>query len=779
MVELLDRPALASQSQEPDLSFMHKIVPAGALLLFLTAHAFPQVNVLTANYGNDRTSANTQETILTPSNVNSSSFGKLGVFPVDGQIYAQPLYVGGVPIANKGTHNVVYVATMHNSVYAIDADKYANTLPLWQVHLGAPVLASTLNFDDIDPEVGILSTPVIDLSRNVMYVVSDTLEQGAPVYKIHALDLSDGSEKLGGPVPIQATVDGTGDASQGGKISFDASAHLQRPGLLLLNGSVYVAFGSRGDIPPYHGWVIAYDASNLQNPPMVLNVSPHGSAGAVWQTGRGLAADSNGNIYLATSNGHYDGITDFSQTFLRLDNKLSIQDWFTPGDWRPLSVNDDDIGSQGPILVPGTNFLIGGGKAGTVYLVDRSNMGHLAGAPTEVFPAVNVAGINNMALWTKDAHTNVVYIQEQGSPLKAYQLIDGHFQSTLISKTTFPTGGYPYQGFTISSNGTQPGTAIVWENVGYQNRPGVPGTLYAFDASDLTHLLWSSQMLPERDVLGMFAKFANPTVVNGKVYVPTFAHELAIYGLLSGSNIHPTQIAAVTNGASYVGGPVSPGELVAIFGTGLGPGTLAVGQFDSSGRLTKELAGTVVTFNGISAPLLYTSATQVGALVPFSVPSFGTVTVKVSYAGSSATYKTAAATSTPAIFSLDSSGAGQGVILNQDGTVNSPQHPAKIGSTIVFYATGLGNTAPAADDGDVASTDPNATLPAPVQKVSVVISGTNAKVSYAGAAPGFLTGIFQINAVIPPNVFTDDEIPIVIEVGGQTSQAALSVALTK
>lgn len=239
------------------------------------------------------------------------------------------------------------------------------------------------------------------------------------------------------------------------------------------------------------------------------------------------------------------------------------------------------------------------------------------------------------------------------------------------------------------------------------------------------------------------------------------------------------QIAAVTNGGSYIGGPVSPGEVVAIFGTGLGPANLVSGQFDSSGRLTKELAGTMVTFNGISAPLLYTSATQVGALVPYSVTTAGTVTIKVSYSGNSATYKTAGAISTPAIFSLDSSGEGPGAILNEDGTVNSPQHPAKIGSTIVFYATGLGKTDPAADDGEVASTDPNAKLSVPAQPVSVLISGTAAKVAYAGAAPGFVAGVFQINAVIPPNIFTDVDIPMVVQVGGQISQAALSVSLSK
>ena len=758
-------------------------------LFLICASLLPaQINVLTANYDFARTSSNTQETILNLSNVSAASFGKIGAFPVDGQIFAQPLYVNGVQIAGKGKRNVVYVVTMHNSVYAIDADDSANPLPLWRVNLGPSVLTShlavyyapnLLTFDDIDPEVGILSTPVIDQSRNLIYLVSDTFEQGLPVYKLHALSLADGSEQLGGPVKIAAMVKGTGDAQQGGQISFDAFQHLQRPGLLLLNGVIYLGFGSHGDIPPFHGWLMSYDASNL-NQLKVLNITPNGNYAALWQCGRAPAVDSDGNIYVATSNGDYDGVNNFGQSFLKITAQLAILDWFTPVDWSPLSYNDEDIGSQGPILIPGTNLLIGGGKGGTIYMVDTTNMGHLGGAPTEVFPSINVAGIDNMALWTQNAQTSVAYVQEQGSPLKAYRVVGGHFQSNIYSQTTFPTGGYPYQGFSISSNANKADTAIVWENVGSQDLPGIPGTLYAFNASDLTQVLWSSKMVPERDVLGAFAKFANPTVANGKVYVPTFSHELMIYGLLpNSSGVQPMQIAAVSNGGSFVEGPVSPGEVVAIFGNGLGPANLAGTQLDSNGRVTKELAGTQVTFNGVAAPLLYTSATQVGALVPFSVSAAsGHIKVAVSYAGNSTEFTTAALDSAPAIFSMDSSGAGQGAVLNQDGTVNSSKHPAKIGSTIVLYATGLGKTNPVQSDGGVASSDPGAKLPVPVQAVSVQIGGSDAKVVYAGAAPGLVAGVFQINATVP-SVFASDEVPVIINVGGQISQAALSVALTQ
>ena len=267
------------------------------LILFLPIVTPAQVNVLTANYGNDRTNANLAETVLTTANVGPGSFGKLGAYAVDGQIYAQPLVAGGVMI-DGAPRNVVYVATMHNSLYAFDADDAGSTRPLWQVNFGRSVPAEFLKSDSIRIEVGILSTPVIDLSRNTIFAVSDTFEGGTPVFRLHALDLSDGSEKQGGSVEIKALVDGDGDSSRNGKIPLDPVQHIQRPGLLLANGRVYIAFGSHEDAYPYHGWVLAYDASDIRRQAAVFNTTPHGGSASVWQAGRGPAADRAGIVLL-------------------------------------------------------------------------------------------------------------------------------------------------------------------------------------------------------------------------------------------------------------------------------------------------------------------------------------------------------------------------------------------------------------------------------------------------------------------------------------------------
>src|ERR1019366_7395833 len=248
---------------------MQSSLKFGFLTVFFSLLSQAQVNIPTANGNNDRTNSNLQETQLSPATVTSSAFGKLGVFPVDGQVYSQPLIVTGLSIPGGGTHNVVYVSTMHNSVYAFDADAMSPVSTLWQVNLGASV-PTVLLYDpdgDIANEAGILSTGVIDLQRGVLYVVADTLEGGAPVFYLHALDLATGAERLNGPVPLKASVPGTGSAARAdGTIPLDAVQHIQRPGLLLANNLVYIAFGSHGDQSPYHGWLLSYDASDLSRP---------------------------------------------------------------------------------------------------------------------------------------------------------------------------------------------------------------------------------------------------------------------------------------------------------------------------------------------------------------------------------------------------------------------------------------------------------------------------------------------------------------------------------
>jgi hypothetical protein len=504
-----------------------------SLTFFLaTALLRGQTQVLTANYCNERTNANLSETILTTTNVTSARFGKVGEYLVDGQIYAQPLYVTGARIAGQGIRNVVYVATMHNTLYAFDAGSRASTGPLWHVSLGPSVPAGVVRLGGINPEVGILSTPVIDLRTNIIYVVAETYELDTPIFRLHALDLSDGSEKLGGPVVLQATVRGKGDASQDGEIALDPVQHLQRPGLLLANNSIYIGFGSINDRYPYHGRILAYDASALTQT-AIFNVTPEGGSGGVWQSGRGLGADADGNVYTVTGNGDYDGLVNFGESFVKLSPSLQVLDSFAPDGWRELSDVDYDLGSLGPVLVPGTNLLIGGDKARHLYLLNKENLGHhgIVDAPVaQIFQPVLWGGLYNMALWTR-APSPIAYLVEQGDWTGAFRITDGRMEERPFSQTPV-TSDWPHQGMAISANGGDNGSGILWLTAGYHSLPDVPGVLYAFDAQDVTNLLWSSEMKPRRDRMGRFLKFATPTVANGRVYVPTASNSLFIYGLL-------------------------------------------------------------------------------------------------------------------------------------------------------------------------------------------------------------------------------------------------------
>ncbi|MGD0436481.1 MAG: hypothetical protein ABSB86_08445 [Bryobacteraceae bacterium] len=521
-------------------NYVALIATAGLLLPF-TGSA--QVSVLTANYDNARTNANLEETILTPASVNPRSFGKIGAFPVDGQIYAQPLYIAGLNVPGQGQRDVVFVVTMNNTVYAIDAHAPQPTVALWQASLGDALPSSVISLNDIDPSIGILSTPVIDPAGNVIYVVAETLENNQPVFRLHALDLSDGHETMNGPVEIQATVPGIGDASQNGQIAFDPFQHLQRPGLLLLNGAVYVAFASHHDMSPYHGWIMSYDASNLQNQLAVLNTTPNGGGGGIWQSGRSLAADANGNIFVATGNGDYDGVLNFGECFLRLSQNLSVLDWFAPSDWLALSDNDYDLGALGPVLVPGSSLLVGGDKAGNFYVADSANLGHLGtsgAALPQITQPIAYGGFFNIALWNQDQGP-FLYMIDQSTETEALRITNGLLEAQPFSITSV-TSDYPFQGMAVSANGGADGTGIFWMTAGDHSAPGVPGTLYAFNASDLTQLLWSSEMNARRDRLGGFAKFANPTVANGRVFVSTFSNELVIYGPLEFGGPRPVRL---------------------------------------------------------------------------------------------------------------------------------------------------------------------------------------------------------------------------------------------
>jgi len=329
-------------------------------------------NVLTQHNDVSRSGANLNETILTPSSVNVSNFGKLFTNSVDGAVYAQPLYVSNVIIGDGNPHNVVYVATENNSVYAFDADSAGVTY--WQKNFGAPWNPGSCG--DLVPVVGITGTPVIDLSTNTLYVdtkLGSGLNNTTGTHQLHALSIIDGSEKFGGPVTISAT-------------KFNGTLNAQRPGLLLSNGVVYLGYGSHCDSGSYHGFLLGYDAHTLSQV-YPLNITPTGSLGAIWQSGTGPSTDGDGNIIVLTGNGTYDGVSNFGESFLKLSSSLIFEDSETPVNFDDLNLHDQDLGSSGAMLLP-PHFVMGMGKDGVLRLVDRNNMGGVGGA-VQQFQAAN------------------------------------------------------------------------------------------------------------------------------------------------------------------------------------------------------------------------------------------------------------------------------------------------------------------------------------------------------------------------------------------------------
>ncbi len=713
-------------------------------MILLCFFSLKAQNILTGSYDLGRTNANLSETILSPSTVQASNFGKLFSLPVDGQIAVQPLYEQNVTIQGKGVHNVVFMETQHNSVYAFDADTPA--VPLWTVNLGPSVSTSDYNwagdgpYEDITPEIGILGTPVIDPSTGTLYVVAATIENSVYYYRLHALDISSGAERFGGPSVIAAN-------------GFEPLQHIQRPALLLLNGVVYVTFGSHGDGSPWHGWMMGYSASNIQKQTAAFNVTPTGDGGAIWQSGRGPAVDSQGDIYIVTSNGDSDNVTNFSDSVLRLDpGSLAIKDWFAPSNQQALNDDDDDLGSSGVLLVPGTNLMITGGKQGYLYLLNTGDLGHISATNSQVPQTLNAVGfgIFNMALWNRTGGP-ILYLMGANLPFTAYQLVGNQLNPAPISQSAYAYAA-PFQGMTISADGGQPGSGILWATTPDSWPLPAGGTLHAFNADDLSSELWNSST-NDADTLGSFSRFANPTVANGKVYVPSLSNQLMVYGPLVPATSKPV-ITGLVNAASYAAGPVAPGEIIAMFGQNLGPAAL------STGSASLELAGIQVTFNGIPAPLLYVSSSQLAAVVPFEIAGATQAAVQVSYDNQASAAETfAVAATAPGIFTDNASGSGQGAILNQDYGLNSITNPAAPGSIIMLYATG----------GGVLQSDSLLAAPA-----TASVGGQSAKVLYAGGAPDEIAGMVQVNIQLPDGV--TGNVPVVITIGGVNSQATATVA---
>lgn len=504
-----------------------------------------QTNVLTGRADTSRDGLFPNETYLTTDNVNVTTFGSLYSYNVDGYVSAQPLYVSGVSIGGS-THNVVYVATEHDSVYAFDADNPGS--PLWQVSLISPGIGTVpINIQGCGgvtalTEVGILGTPVIDLSSDTLYVVAKVYFGGSSksstAFELHALDITTGAEKFGGPTEINASVN-----SINGTVNFIPLTQLQRPALLLLNGTVFIAFGSNGCDQQDHGWLLAYDAGTLQQIVNgVFNSSPDVAQGsAIWMSGDGPAADTAGNIYLATANGDFDvdtGGSDYGDSVVKLQlgaNGLSVVDYFTPFDQSNMDANDLDLGSGGPMLLPSPqpgnypNLLVVASKTGTVYVINRDALGEydIDGYNNDQIPQ-SLANAVRAEYGTPTYWNNIVYFSAHNDFLKAFVLSGGALPAaaTAQSAPAYGVVGVP----AASANGNSNG--IVWI-VRYTKYNG-PMALYAYNGTPVGTLLpelYDTNQNSARDTLGATAHFVTPIIPNGKVYVGTQT-QLKVYGVL-------------------------------------------------------------------------------------------------------------------------------------------------------------------------------------------------------------------------------------------------------
>ncbi|HEY6349966.1 MAG TPA: PQQ-binding-like beta-propeller repeat protein [Candidatus Angelobacter sp.] len=498
-----------------------------------------------------RSGVNFQELALSPATVNKNTFGKLFSRSVDGQIYAQPLIVTNLTIAGA-RHNVVYVATEHGSVYAFDADGKI-TSPFWQRSFINPSAGVTTiskpSSGLIEPEISITGTPAIDGATGTIYVAVSTVEHGSIVHRLHALSITSGAEKFGGPVVIQGSVPGTYPAlAVNGRVPFAAQRQFQRPALLLLNGVVYIAFGSFGDALPYNGWLFAYTAqtTGILHQVGIFCTSPDKGASSIWQSGGGPGADPQNNIYVATGNGIFDlntGGRDAGNSVLKLalqSSGLTLLDYFTPADQAQLNSNDLDLGAGGPMLPPfqsgatDPNLIIEGGKDGNVYLVNRDNMGKFnssTNSNVETAPLGRPDPANGL-FSTPAAIGTSIYFGEIGEPLELFTFSRGLLSSAPTAQTAnsfaFP-GTVPM----ISVNGSTNG--IVWaldvsRYIGNNNPNPGPAVLHAYNAGNLTEL-YNSTQAGTRDQAGVAIKFTAPTISNGRVFVGT-ANQLDVYGPL-------------------------------------------------------------------------------------------------------------------------------------------------------------------------------------------------------------------------------------------------------
>ena len=624
-------------------SFLATAVFASGLL-----GAAAQTPVWTYHNNNFRTGANTSETVLTPANVNSTTFGKLYTYPVDGYVYAQPLYVPNVAIPGRGLHNVFFVATEHDSVYALDADSAgAAGGVLWQTSLGVSAVTTVTGvftnrnfgtryngnaYTDITPEVGITATPVIDTNTGTLYVDAFTGEIGGGVtnyiHRLHALNIATGAEQSNSPVVVTASVAGTGVDSVGGRVTFNAKQENARVALTLAGGTVYLTFTSYADTDPYHGWIIGYNAATLA--PLtnyVFNTTPNSTTalygsnageGGIWMGGNGLGVDANTNLYFFVGNGIFNvtnssGKTEFGDSVIKLStvNGLALADYFTPYNQLTLAANDTDLGSGGMVLLPdqpGPNphVLLGAGKAGVIYTINRdqftTNNNHYNASTAFDYVLQSTSGRVTASFGTPAYFNGRIYNASSGDYLKALTISNGLITSATTMTNAARTFGFPGATVSLSANGTNNG--IVWAI-----QKASPALLVACNATNFTTELYNSgQAAGSRDVPGNGVKFAAPTVADGKVIIGNIG-SVSVYGLLAGT--------LAFDAPSYAIQEANTSITIGVNRLGGTSGAVAVNYATAGGS---AMAG--VDYSAVSGTLTWASGDA--ATKYFSVPIFAT-----------------------------------------------------------------------------------------------------------------------------------------------------------
>lgn len=524
------------------------------------------ISVLTQHNNNTRAGLNNQETVLTTANVNAQQFGKLFSLTVDDQVYAQPLVVGNLPLGS-GNRNVVFIATVNNTVYAYDGD---NGKLYWKKNFTVLGMRAPNSNDmssswctpytDILYNIGIIGTPVIDSAAQTIYFVARSTDGTNFFQYLHAVNIITGNEQGGSPVAISASMTGSGAGSVNNVVSFDPLRNNQRQGLTLVNGVVYITFSSHCDWNPYHGWILGYNSKTLQQQ-VVYNNTPNGENGGLWESGQGMAADAQGNLYIVSGNGTVGqgnlyaasgngtdenyanpdptNLIDRGESALKLtpsDSTLQVSSYFTPTNYVDLNNNDLDYGVMGTFLIPNSSYYLTGAKDGNLYLLNTDNMGGYSISANQVQQTIPL----NVTLHCQPAYyigsnNEFAYVWSENDQLRALSFNRSTYTfatNEIVSTDNGPTGGCGAD-LSVSSNGSVDGTGILWASYAINGDAGYevcPGILRAFDANDITKELWNSNQTPG-DGTGNYGKFSSPTIADGHVYLATFSNQVVVYGL--------------------------------------------------------------------------------------------------------------------------------------------------------------------------------------------------------------------------------------------------------